>query len=124
MHKTIDSGIAQSHSIPKLPVIPAGGDTTKAPISFFFAMCLAFPALATTPVPENWMLGNPASSNCAANHNGSLFIQTDSKTGAQYGICQLSPTLAVEEWCLYRQDQNIEKKDCPNLIVLLGGPSK
>ena len=81
-----------------------------------FALCSAFAAPQAT---GQWMLGNPASTNCAANHSGSLYMATDSKTGGQYGICQLSPTLAVEEWCLYRNDQNLDRKDCPNLIVLL-----
>lgn len=83
---------------------------------YFFALCSAFAGVTAN---DQWMLGNPASTNCAANHQGSLYMATDSKTGSQYGICQLSPTLAVEEWCLYRNDQNIEKKDCPNLIVLV-----
>ena len=83
---------------------------------FPFVIC---PAFAQTKPAEQWMMGNPASTNCAANHSGSLYMATDSKTGGQYGICQLSPTLAVEEWCLYRNDQNLDRKDCPNLIVLL-----
>ena len=70
------------------------------------------------------MLGNPASTNCAANHKGSLYMAVDSKTGGQYGICQLSPTLAVEEWCLYRNDQNLDRKDCPNLIILIKDDAK
>jgi len=65
------------------------------------------------------MTGNPASTNCAANHHGSFYIAIDSKTGGQYGICQLSPTLAVEEWCLLRSDLNLRQRDCPNLILLL-----
>lgn len=77
------------------------------------------------PQPEElFSMGNPASANCAANHDGSLFLATDSKTGGQYGICQLSEHLAVEEWCLYRKDQNIDKKDCPNLIILLQDGNK
>jgi putative hemolysin len=64
-------------------------------------------------------MANPASTNCAANHNGNLYLQTDSKSGGQYGICQISKTEAYEEWCLYRNDMNIDKKDCPNLIILL-----
>jgi putative hemolysin len=99
----------------RVPALVLGLNTTSA-FFFSFALCFAFPVLGAPPAPEQWMLGNPASSNCAANHNGSLFIQADSKTGGQYGICQLSPSLAVEEWCLYRNEQNIEKKDCPNLI--------
>lgn len=95
--------------------------TALLALCFFFAMCPLFAAPEST---EQSMLGNPASSNCTANHNGSLFIQTDSKTGGQYGICQLSPALAVEEWCLFRNDLNIEKKNCPNLIILLEEPKK
>ena len=89
--------------------------------AFSFAMCSAL----ATPLPDDHLqMGNPASSNCAAQHNGSLFIATDSKTGGQYGICHLSPTLAVEEWCLYRNDMGVEKKDCPNLILLLKDKDK
>lgn len=95
--------------------------TTLVALYLSFAMC---PTFAGPQLTEQWMLGNPASTNCAANHNGSLYMATDSKTGGQYGICQLSPTLAVEEWCLLRADQNIEKKDCPNLIILLKEGSK
>lgn len=82
----------------------------------FFVMC---PAFSQTKLDEQWRIGNPASTNCAANHNGSLYMATDSKTGGQYGICLVSPTLAVEEWCLLRADSNLQKVDCPNLIVLI-----
>lgn len=90
--------------------------TTLIALCLSFAMGTAFSASQPT---ELWMTGNPATTNCAANHQGSLYMATDRKTGGQYGICHLSPALAVEEWCLFRNDQNIEKKDCPNLIILL-----
>lgn len=107
----------------RVPAPVLGFNTTSA-FFFSFALCFAFPVLGAPPAPEQWLLGNPASSNYAANHNGPLFIQADSKTGGQYGICQLTPTLAVEEWRLYWNDQNIEKKDCPNLIILIKEGSK
>lgn len=64
-------------------------------------------------------MANPASTNCAANHSGSLHMQTDSKTHEEYGLCQISKSEAYEGWCLYRNNMNIDKKDCPNLIILL-----
>jgi len=84
-------------------------------------MCSAF---GKPFLDDQLMMSNPASSNCAGQHNGSLYMETDSKTGAQYGICQLSPTLAVEEWCLYRNDMGVDKKDCSNLIILIQDEAK
>ena len=64
-------------------------------------------------------MANPASTNCAANHDGSLYLQTDSKSGGQYGLCKINEKEAYEEWCLYRKDMHIDTKECSNLIVLL-----
>lgn len=83
------------------------------------SICLAISPIVFAQSQDMLNMANPASTNCAANHNGSLHMQTDSKSGGQYGICQVSKTEAYEEWCLYRNDMNINKKICPNLIVLL-----
>jgi len=82
-------------------------------------LCFASSPAAIAQSQDMLAMANPASTNCAANHNGSLYMLTDSKSGSQYGLCQISKTEAYEEWCLYRNDMNIDKKDCPNLIVLL-----
>ena len=81
-------------------------------------ICLvSIPALAQSE--EMLSMANPASTNCAANHDGNLYIQTDSKSGGEYGLCQISKTEAYEEWCLYRKDMNIDTKACQNLIALI-----
>ena len=68
---------------------------------------------------EMLSMANSASTKCAANHDGNLYIQTDSKSGDEYGLCQISKTEAYEEWCLYRKDMNIDTKECPNLVSLI-----
>jgi len=84
----------------------------------YAALCLfSLPAFAHSE--EMLSMANPASTNCAANHDGNLYMQTDSKSGGEYGLCQVSKTEAYEEWCLYRKDMNIDTKACPNLIALL-----
>jgi len=84
----------------------------------YAALCLfSLPAFAQSE--EMLSMANPASTNCAANHDGNLYMQTDSKSGGEYGLCQVSKTEAYEEWCLYRKDMNIDTKACPNLIALL-----
>jgi putative hemolysin len=86
---------------------------------FAAAILLSFSATAEKGSTTALQLGNPASSNCSANHGGKLTIAVDSKSGAEYGICQISNEKAFEEWCLYRNDLNINKQECPNLIFLV-----
>jgi putative hemolysin len=62
-------------------------------------------------------MANPASVNCVENHHGYLRELVDPKTQAGYGVCVLSPTLAFEEWCLYRMDHHLEN-GCANQLDL------
>lgn len=58
-------------------------------------------------------LANPASSYCLAS-GGKLVIKEDAK-GNQYGICQISKTVAFEEWCLFKNRQDASFQ-CENKI--------
>ena len=90
---------------------------TKVVLGLFLSVFnVAAIAQPTTyyPTPTK-VLANPASVNCTEKHQGRLQIETDPKTGGQVGICWLSPTLAVEEWCLFRRDQDPKLPECPNL---------
>lgn len=90
--------------------------------SYIGALCLVLTmscALAHPQPDDHLMMGNPASAYCASNYDGSLFLAIDSKTGGQYGICQINDKQAFEEWCLFRKDMNVDKRECPNLISII-----
>lgn len=96
--------------------------TKKNVVLGLFLSVFNFATIAQTathyPRPTK-VLANPASVNCTEKHQGRLEIKTDLKTGGQVGMCWLSPTLAVEEWCLFRRDQDPKLPECPNFSSAL-----